>query len=190
MWKKLLSRASFRKSSFSTDEMGLILFALAVGTDGDEGQHALSKDVDMVSTDGLDPEVARIELALLKFSAVYIALFRSENLQRLHGSKLDEVQRAFLARLKERARPSNLAGEEAFLRASEARLAAYNKAFDAWVDADKNGRSHEQTFAIGETFFGFCGVQNVNPVTLSLIRHKFITTLASVDKTLRSCTLE
>lgn len=149
----------------------------------------LKEEIDQIAVEGVDPNVVQLELGLLKLSAVDIALFRYEDLRVLHGPKLDEVQRRYIAHLRERGETIGSLAEEAFLQICEARLAAYNKAFDAWLEAHNNGRGHEQSFAIGEIFFNFCGVPKPNPVSASLIDHKFRTILVSVNEKLRRCKL-
>lgn len=175
--------------SISAEDMAVALFALTVGTQDDEGQRSLKKEIDEIAAEGISPDLVQIELALLKFSAIYIALFRHEDLRRLHGSKLDEVQRYYVTQFKERGQSVEPLHEEVFLQLSETRLAAYNKAFDAWFAAHKNGRGHEQTFAIGEALFQFCGTQVTNPVTLLLIGHKFRRTIIAVHERLLNCNL-
>jgi len=175
--------------SISTEDMAAALLALTVGTQDADGQRSLKEEMGEIVADGLTPDVVQIELALLKFSVIYIALSRYEDLRRLHGSKLDELLRLYVAQFKERTASMDPIHEEIFQRLSEIRLAAYNKAFDAWFAAHNNGRGQEQTFTIGETFFHFCGVQDHNPINLFLIGHKFNTTLAAVNKELRSCNL-
>jgi hypothetical protein len=175
--------------SISTEDMAVALFVLTVGTQDDEGQRSLEKEIGEIAAEGISPDLAQIELALLKFSAVYIALFRYDDLRRLHGTKLDEVQRLYVTQFKQRGQSMEPMHEEIFLQLSETRLAGYNKAFDAWFAAHNDGQGQEQTFAIGEAFFHFCGVQNHNPVSLFQIGDKFNRTLAVVSEELHSCKL-
>ena len=177
------------EESLSAEGMAQLLFALTVGTQDENGQRLLKDEINQISAGAVDPDVVQLELAFLKLSAVDIALFRYEDLRVLHGPKLDEVQIGYISHFRERGEITGPHAEEAFLHVCETRLAAYNKAFDAWLEAHNNRRGHEQTFAIGEIFFNFCGVPNANPVSIFLIGHKFRTILFAVNERLRSCKL-
>jgi len=164
--------------------MASLLFALTVGTQDAERQRLLQEEIKELTDKGVSREVAQVELALFKFSAVYIGLLSFDDVRDLHGAKIDEVDSQYVAKFKERVEASDMPDHELFLRISEARLTAYTDDLEAWQHAQRNGRGHEQFLAIGQTFFRFCGVQETNPITIRLARHKFITLVDVVHKTL------
>ena len=96
----------------------------------------------------------------------------------------------YLARFKEMMQPLGAEREEEFLQVSEVRLAAYNKVYDLWHDTHDKGRALEQSYAIGELFFNFCGVRNFNPISLTLVKHHFLNTIVAVAKQLKTCKLK
>lgn len=171
----------------SIQDMASFLFALTVGVDEGEGLSRPNEELDEISAYHINPEVARVELALLKFSAICTGLLAFQDVRDLHGDKIDEVDRAYVAEFKARGSRD---GEDAFLQISQTRLTAYTTAFDAWREAHRSGRGQEQTFAIGQAFFRFCGVENNNPVTLFQFGHKFNTIVRVVHDHLMKCRLE
>ncbi len=164
--------------------MASLLFALTVGVQDAEHHRLLEEEIKELTDKGVKREVAQVELALFKFSAVYFGLLAFEDVRALHGAKIDEVEGYYVAKFKQRVETSSAPNHELFLQISEFRLAAYTAELEAWQHARENGQGHEKYLAIGQTFFSFCGVQETNPVTICLARHKLITIVDVVHKTL------
>lgn len=173
-----------KKRLFSTEEMATILLGLTVGTDDCAGLDRLKEEIDDIASDRMSREVARRELVFLKLSAVFCAL-TAEEVRALHGSKADLLAQDFLAHFKGRMEQGGPEVEEAFLELSEARLAAYDRAFQVWRDDPE----HRNCFAIGQAFFDFCGAQVSNPATLFRVHLKFTTLVAVTHRALLDCKL-
>lgn len=154
----------------SPEDLAEILFTLTVDN-ASEDASALLKALSKV--EGIDLNIARRELMFLRFSAVYLVLPEFSTRPRLQGSKFAEVDSNYVARLKGLFQAIEAKGGGDFFELSMARLAAYHKADTKWCEAHEKGRGHEQTFAIGERFMEFCGVEKNNPFIMSTIRFYF-----------------
>lgn len=172
--------------SWAVEDMVAFLVGLTVGVDDGEGLPRLNDKLDEISTFGINPQVAKVELALLKFCAISIGLLAFQDVRNVHGDKIDKVERAYLAEFRSRGQGS----ADAFLQLSQTRLAAYTAAFDGWCEAQRDGRGSQRTFAVGQTFFFFCGIENNDPVALLRFGNEFSTIVRVVHDRLMNCKLK
>lgn len=186
MWREIANRLLIRKRSYSVQEMADILFGLTVGVTPDD---SFIEQVNLASVAGLDLEIAKIEAVFLRYAAVCNGLLSSETVRKLHGSKIDEVELLYVRHFTERLRHLQPQVGEGLLGILQTRVSAYTKALELWFEAHRNGRGHEQAFAISTLFFGFCGVQCTNPVTLHLVDHYFHLVVKQIFEILGTCKL-
>lgn len=175
------------EKSWAVQDMVAFLVGLTAGGDDGDGLPRHNDKLDEISAYGINPQVARVELALLKFSAISIGLLAFQDVRNLHGDTIDKVERAYVAEFRRR---NGQESADAFLQISQTRLDAYTTAFDAWCEAQRDGRDRQRTFAIGQTFFLFCGTENNNPVTLLRFGSEFSTIVRAVHDRLMNCKLK
>jgi hypothetical protein len=137
-----------------------------------EGQDSLIDSAGLRSIEGLSLTKARTEIVFLNAVAIYTGMYSYEEVKRRHLSNLDHIYLDWLRRLQ--------ATQPEFLQSYEERLIRYCRIAELWMLAHQNNRGHEQILAIGEAFFGFCGVRTYNPISLFLVQHHFFRTLITV----------
>jgi hypothetical protein len=175
MWTKILKH--LRKPSLSTTNMADVLFALATDKNS---QDSVIEAAGLCSIEGLNLEKARTETMFLNLCAIYIGVF-SDKMKQRHRDKLDSVYLDYVTRFREML--------PEFLQTYEARLLAYTKVFDSWYRAHENSRGHEQSLAIGETFFSFCGTACFNAASLAILQHHFFSVIKTTARALDQCRL-
>jgi hypothetical protein len=160
-----------RKPSFTTAQVADQLFDLAVHKDG---QDSLIESAGLHSIEGISLTKVRTEIALLNLCAIFTGMFLYKEVKEHHRSNLDRIYLDLLGRFKASTYPLE------FLQTYESRLIDYCLIADSWLRVHQNNRGHEQSFAIGEAFFGFCGVRTYNPISLTLVQHHFFSTVITV----------
>jgi hypothetical protein len=169
MLAKILHK--LRKPSFTAAQVAAELFDFAVAK---EVQNSVIDSAGLGSIEAVSLTRARAEIVFLNCCAIYGGMYRYEEVKKRHLSNLDDIYLDLLRRFQASTQPVE------FLQTYEERLIGYCEILELWLLAHQNKPAHEHNFAIGETFFGFCGVRNYNPISLAAVQYHFFSTMTTV----------